>query len=71
MCFLAWQRLQVLNGYTLVAVGAFLFVISDSVIAIHRFTDIHLGKLTIMLTYGLALWGITEGIIRRQKIDTP
>jgi len=45
--------------------GAFLFVISDSLLAINKFYSSFEGAgLLIMLTYGLAQLFITEGAIR-------
>ena len=45
--------------------GALLFILSDSVLAINKFyTSFHNAGIIIMLSYGLAQWCITEGAIR-------
>lgn len=49
----------------LMMTGAFLFVISDSVLAVNKFYEsFELAGAAIMLTYGLAQFFITEGSIR-------
>lgn len=64
MSFTAFERDRELLGYWMVFVGTLLFVISDTVLGIHQFTDIHLGKLTVMGTYILAQYFIIVGYIK-------
>jgi uncharacterized membrane protein YhhN len=47
------------------AIGAVLFVISDSILALNKFSNpIPLGPVMIMLTYGLAQFFITWGAVK-------
>jgi len=47
------------------AAGAFLFVVSDSLLAVNKFYTAFEGAgELIMLTYGLAQWGITRGAVQ-------
>lgn len=60
----AAARSNEIRGYHFVALGALLFVCSDTVIALHKFTpDIRLGNLTVMITYIIAQYLIVEGYI--------
>lgn len=60
----AAARSNEIKGYHFVALGALLFVCSDTVIALHKFTpDIRLGNLTVMTTYIIAQYLIVEGYI--------
>jgi uncharacterized membrane protein YhhN len=66
MAIMAWTRYGTAKGrsYWLVALGAGLFVISDSVLAINKFSNpIPNAGIIIMLTYILAQYGITMGAI--------
>jgi len=52
------------RGYRMVLLGTLLFVISDSVLALHKFTpDIRLGSMTVMATYIAAQYLIVEGYL--------
>jgi uncharacterized membrane protein YhhN len=66
MSLMAYIRSEALRGYYLVLAGTLFFVISDSVIAIHRFTDWHLGSITVMLTYMIAQYTIVQGYLDKQ-----
>ena len=68
MSFTAFSRERTMSGYWLVFIGTLLFMISDTVLALHQFTDIHLGKLTVMATYILAQYFIVEGYIKGHTI---
>jgi uncharacterized membrane protein YhhN len=51
-------------------VGALLFVISDSILAINKFyQSFEMAGIVVMLTYGLAQLFITEGAIRYMSSD--
>ncbi len=64
MSFTAHNRYQSLNGYYFIFIGTLLFIISDTVLGIHQFdTGIHLGKLTVMLTYASAQYLIVQGYL--------
>lgn len=71
MAILAWSRWGNVRGaaYWLVAIGALLFVTSDTVLAINKFklSFPHAG-LVIMATYMLAQYGITLGAMRRESV---
>lgn len=61
---------QVKYGYTIVWIGALLFITSDSILAINKFHEpIWFGRVWTMLTYGLAQLFIVLGII--VKINSP
>ena len=64
MSFTAFSRDKGLLGYWMVFVGTLLFMISDTVLALHQFTDLRLGKLTVMSTYILAQYFIIDGYIK-------
>jgi uncharacterized membrane protein YhhN len=67
MFLLSLHMLHIKNrkAGTLMMVGALLFVISDSVLAINRFYSAFEGAgFIIMLAYGLAQLSITEGAVR-------
>ncbi len=64
MSLTAFARSRDLSGYWLVFGGTLLFMISDTVLGIHEFTDLNLGKLTVMSTYILAQYFIVDGYIK-------
>lgn len=70
ICLMLWLALHLNKVYhsnsgLFIMVGALLFVLSDSALAINKFYQPFAGAgLVIMLTYGLAQWYITEGSIR-------
>jgi len=52
-------------SYFLVVAGALFFVASDSILAIEKFhKPLFCPEISIMLTYGLAQWCITMGILK-------
>jgi len=56
------------NSRFMVLIGAAFFVISDSILAINKFhTPLPLASLWIMLTYLIAQYYITNGILKLQK----
>ena len=70
MAIMAWSRYGASKGrsYWAIALGAWLFVISDSVLAINKFSDpIPNAGLIIVLSYILAQYGITMGAVARVK----
>lgn len=70
ICLMLWLALHLNKTYhsnsgLFIMVGALLFVLSDSALAINKFYQAFAGAgIVIMLTYGLAQWFITEGSIR-------
>ena len=67
MCMLAMHVYLIRNrkAALLIMLGAGLFILSDSILAINKFYEpVASAGLLIMLTYGLAQLGITLGIIR-------
>jgi len=68
----AAARKQSVKGYYFVMVGTLLFVLSDTVLALHQFTsDIRLGSLTVMATYIMAQFLIVEGYLQgRRKLTS-
>lgn len=64
MSFTAFSRDKGLSAYWMVFVGTLLFIISDTVLALHQFTGFHLGRLTVMSTYILAQYFIVDGYIK-------
>lgn len=53
-----------LKAYKLFVLGAFLFIVSDSILAFNKFhTALPIGSIQIMLTYGLAQAFIVKGFI--------
>lgn len=68
------------SGLLLIIIGAFLFVLSDSTIALHNFSSIfdnntNLAKFIIMSLYGIAQFMIVKGYLMstisyKQKIHT-
>jgi uncharacterized membrane protein YhhN len=63
-----WQKVPP-QSFWLVLVGASLFVLSDSMIAISRFVqDFSYAGFGIMLTYGLGQFLIIEGLCRQDKL---
>ncbi len=74
MLMLALHMLFIKNktaGWML-AGGAFLFLVSDSLLAIEKFYDpFPFAPVLIMLTYGLAQLFITEGAVNYLKNDKP
>lgn len=70
MLMLALHMLYIKNkkAGSLMAVGAFLFVVSDSVLAVNKFhTSFQGADIIIMLTYGIAQLLIVEGAITYTK----
>lgn len=68
MAILAWMRSIKSSGwgYWLVAIGAWFFVISDTILAVNKFVDkLPNAGLWIMATYILAQYGIATGSIKR------
>jgi uncharacterized membrane protein YhhN len=58
------------NGYYLVILGAFNFVISDSVIAISQFISPFLySNQIILITYIVAQFLIIFGVTRRYRVE--
>ena len=54
-------------SYTLVLVGAILFIISDSILALNKFyRPILFPQVSIMLSYGLAQFLITLGVLKQE-----
>ncbi len=73
MYMLAMHLVYIRNGKAglLMMVGALLFVVSDSVLAINRFYASFVGADTlVMLTYGFAQLLIVEGAIRFIRTDS-
>jgi len=70
ICTMLWIALHLnkiyhSNSGLFIMMGAILFVLSDSALAINKFYESFAGAgIVIMLTYGLAQWFITEGSIR-------
>ena len=51
-------------SYWMMLVGALLFILSDSILAINKFyTNYHLSGVSIMLTYILAQYAIVKGLV--------
>lgn len=70
MALSAFIREKQLNNasYFLVLLGAILFVISDSILALNKFyKPILYPQVSIMLTYGLAQFLITLGILKQER----
>ena len=67
MSWFAWTRDKFSPGYWAIWIGTLLFIISDMTIAIHRFTDVHLGDLTIMSTYCIAQFLIVFGYLSYRR----
>lgn len=60
------------TSFIFVGIGATLFVVSDSLIAVNRFVEpLQNGQLQIMLTYILGQWLITEGLLRHPSPVDP
>lgn len=70
ICAMLWLALHLNKVYhsnsgLFIMMGAILFVLSDSALAINKFYQPFAGAgIVIMLTYGLAQWFIAEGSIR-------
>lgn len=76
MAFTAALRKSFVNAqsYLLVLIGACLFVFSDSVIALNKFTALfennnYLPRFLIMSTYGVAQYLIVKGILLQQELS--
>ncbi|TDB65995.1 lysoplasmalogenase [Arundinibacter roseus] len=68
MGIMAALRLGQLPGYDFVLVGAILFILSDSFIALNKFsTPIPYSGIWVMLTYGLAQFFIVWGCLKENK----
>ncbi len=70
MSITAFARDRKLSGYWLVFIGTLLFIISDTVLALHQFTEVHLGSLTVMFTYTAAQLAIVHGYILGHTKET-
>ena len=61
------QRKVSQKSFILVFLGAILFVISDSILALNKFyMPLKFSGLTIMLTYGLAQFFIVRGLLKQR-----
>lgn len=67
MSWFAWTRDLTRAGYQWIWTGTIFFIISDMTIAIHQFTEIRLGALTVMITYTIAQYLIVSGHIAYRK----
>lgn len=70
MGVLAINRFKMVTSksFSYVAIGAILFMISDSLLAINKFiTPIHYSHLLVMGTYGIAQFCIVKGILANGK----
>ena len=67
MSWFAWTRDKLSPGYWAIWIGTLFFIVSDMTIAIHRFTDVHLGELTIMSTYCIAQFLIVFGYLSYRR----
>lgn len=68
MAVMAILRNRQLAGYVMVVIGALLFLVSDTVLAIDKFvTPFYLGNVIIMATYGLAQYFIVDGYIKGES----
>ena len=68
----AWYRKNQTNAdsFQLVVLGAALFVISDSILAINRFSHtIPYAGVAVMSTYIIAQWLIVNGLLKHKKIE--
>lgn len=64
---IARKNVVLYDSFIWVAVGAILFVLSDSMIAIHKFViELPLARILIMATYLLGQGAIITGIIKKQ-----
>lgn len=63
MSWLAWTRDFLSRGYTMIWIGTLFFIASDMTIAIHRFTQVYFGSMTVMATYCLAQYLIVIGYL--------
>lgn len=72
MVFFAAIRRRIVYGYKYVLIGAILFLISDSMIALHTFiTPQKIYPVLIMMSYLTAQYLIIEGLIRFEKTQKP
>lgn len=68
MSWFAWTRDKLSKGYWLIWIGTLFFIGSDMTIAVHKFTVLDFGGLTIMATYCIAQFLIVIGYLSyRQK----
>lgn len=71
MAMTALNRFMVVidQGFAYVAIGAVLFVVSDSILALDKFAnEIPYARFFVMLTYGLSLYLMTYGMsVFREK----
>ncbi|MFT6809056.1 MAG: putative membrane protein YhhN [Saprospiraceae bacterium] len=67
MSWFAWTRDKRSSGYWAIWIGTLFFILSDMTIAIHKFTDVHLGDLTIMSTYCIAQFLIVFGYLSYRR----
>lgn len=66
MGYSASIRASQIPGYELVLIGAILFIISDSFIALNKFSGgVLFSGFWVMLTYGLAQYFIVKGYLRQ------
>ncbi len=70
MSWVSFTRDFRLPGYWWVFAGTLLFIISDSCIAVERFTSISVGSITVMATYIAAQYLIVRGYAMRMGQDT-
>ncbi len=67
MAWWAAARIKNTHGYWMIVIGTLFFMISDTTLAIHLFSDIDLGKLTVMSTYAAAQYFIVMGFLDQQS----
>lgn len=66
MAFLRYKKVSH-KSFILVFIGAILFVISDSILALNKFyMPLKYTSISIMLTYGLAQFFIVKGLLKHQ-----
>lgn len=69
MVFTAFNRKKLRPGfYRLILLGAISFVVSDSLIALDKFTEVNIGRYFIMATYCLAQFLIVFGLAKSNQI---
>ena len=71
MAIMAYLRKGIVNraSYTMVLIGAILFLVSDSILALDKFYEPQIyANITIMLTYAFAQFFIVIGILKHQSL---
>lgn len=69
MTIFAVLRVRKLPGYSMVVIGAILFILSDLLIGITRFvTPVPLSGVGIMALYGIGLFCIVEGYVKGDEV---